>query len=259
MKYYLLTDTHGYYDEVINALTNSGYFADNGKKLIVICGDLLDRGDKAQQLEAWAFEGLKNGEIILVKGNHEDLAVDFMNNLNKYLTYNITETHHYKNGTVKTFLDLTNFTLQEALSAPLDFYRACKNTLYFKSLIPLMVDYYESKNYLFVHGWIPFYEVDDDGNRQKINWRKATTAQWKKARWDNGMSLADIGLTLPDKTIVCGHHNCSYGHSVLNKKCSEFGQDAIFDPYYSKGIIAFDACTAYSGKMNCLVLEDEEI
>ena len=105
-----------------------------------------------------------------------------------------------------------------------------------------------------IFGW-----VDDEGNRQKINWRTATKAQWKKARWDNGMSLADVGLILPDKTIVCGHHHCSYGHSVLSKKCSEFGQDAIFDPYYSKGIIAFDACTAYSGKMNCLVLEDEEI
>ena len=29
-----------------------------------------------------------------------------------------------------------------------------------------------------------------------------------------------------------------------------------FSPYYGPGIIAIDACTAFSGKVNCLVIED---
>lgn len=49
--------------------------------------------------------------------------------------------------------------------------------------------------------------------------------------------------------IVSGHWHCSWGHAT-------FDSNAVFTPYYSKGIIAIDACTAYSGFVNCLVLED---
>ena len=38
---------------------------------------------------------------------------------------------------------------------------------------------------------------------------------------------------------------------------SEFGADADFLPYYAPGIIALDACTAFNGKVNVVVLEDE--
>lgn len=62
-----------------------------------------------------------------------------------------------------------------------------------------------------------------------------------------------------DKTVVCGHWHASYGHARLEKKCSEFGPDADFSPYYGSGIIALDACTAHSRKVNVLVLEDEEL
>ena len=58
------------------------------------------------------------------------------------------------------------------------------------------------------------------------------------------------------KTIVCGHWHTSYGHSKYEHKGTEFGEDADFSPYYGPGIIAIDACTAFSGKVNCLVIED---
>lgn len=32
--------------------------------------------------------------------------------------------------------------------------------------------------------------------------------------------------------------------------------DADFSPYYNKGIIAIDACTAKTLKVNCIVIED---
>ena len=39
-------------------------------------------------------------------------------------------------------------------------------------------------------------------------------------------------------------------------KGSEFGDDADFTPYYGPGVIAIDACTAHSGMVNCLVIDD---
>jgi hypothetical protein len=61
---------------------------------------------------------------------------------------------------------------------------------------------------------------------------------------------------LPDKTVVFGHWHCSTGWAKA-EGCSEFDEDAKFEPYYGDGFIAIDACTAHSGKVNVLVLEDE--
>ena len=125
-----------------------------------------------------------------------------------------------------------------------------------------MLNYYETKKYVFVHGWIPcnnrhgwsanYYSPIED-------WREAGESSWKEARWINGMLAYSYGVTEKDKTIVCGHWHCSWGHCRLEGKCSEFGKDSDFSPFYAEGIIAIDGCTAYSGRVNCIVLEDENI
>lgn len=71
------------------------------------------------------------------------------------------------------------------------------------------------------------------------------------------MEAARQGVIEPNKTIVCGHWHASYGHAKIDGTCSEFGEDADFSPYYGKGIIALDACTVHSRKVNCIVLEDD--
>ena len=48
-------------------------------------------------------------------------------------------------------------------------------------------------------------------------------------------------------------------YTSLEGACSEFGKDSDFSPFYADGIIAIDGCTAFSGKVNCIVLEDENI
>lgn len=70
------------------------------------------------------------------------------------------------------------------------------------------------------------------------------------------MDAAHDGVIIKGKTIVCGHWHCSYGHARYERKCLEFSADADFSPYSAKGIIAIDACTAHSHKMNCLVIND---
>lgn len=48
----------------------------------------------------------------------------------------------------------------------------------------------------------------------------------------------------------------SYGHAKYEKRGAEFGPDADYSPYIAPGIIALDACTVLSGKINVIVLED---
>ena len=59
-----------------------------------------------------------------------------------------------------------------------------------------------------------------------------------------------------NKTIVCGHWHCSFGHSHYEGDGGEFNNNPNFAPYYGKGVIALDACTPISKKVNCIVIED---
>ena len=70
------------------------------------------------------------------------------------------------------------------------------------------------------------------------------------------MEMAHGGVIEKNKTIICGHWHCSYGHANYENKGGEFDDDSDFTPYYSDGIIAIDACTAVSGKVNCIVIDD---
>ena len=132
-----------------------------------------------------------------------------------------------------------------------------KETPYFKIIIPAMTDYYETKRFIFVHGWIPCIRERNKQYSYVTAWRDSDSREWMAARWINGMKAANDGVIEPGKTIVCGHWHTSYGHSVLNHTCSEFGPDANFNPYYGTGIIALDACTAHSGIVNVITVEDE--
>ena len=70
------------------------------------------------------------------------------------------------------------------------------------------------------------------------------------------MEAAHGGVTEPGKTIVCGHWHCSFGHAHYEGRGGEFDDDSDLTPYYGDGIIALDACTPVSGRVNCIVVRD---
>lgn len=111
MRYYVVSDIHGFYTELIITLEKKGFFADTHHKL-VICGDLFDRGKQALQLQKFILELIEKDQVILIRGNHEDLFVDLLANWDKasYL-----HGYHNSNGTLDTVLQLTNSTFVELL------------------------------------------------------------------------------------------------------------------------------------------------
>lgn len=46
---------------------------------------------------------------------------------------------------------------------------------------------------------------------------------------------------------------------LKNSKGSQYDEDADHSSFYGDGIIAIDACTSLSKKINCLVLEDFDL
>lgn len=246
-KFFVISDVHGAYDQMRKALDEAGFDPNNEEHWLISDGDVWDRfpyPDKVMQY-------LTNlPRKILVRGNHEDLFEECCDR-------GIAFSHDHSNGTFGTICRLGGGLLDYSFKECC--HRAEVRTRAFRES---MVNYFETKNYIFVHAWVP---LNDDGlppyylrNRKfskMEDWRNANDKQWENARWGNPFEFAEQDL-LPDKMLVVGHWHCSEGWAIAEDR-SVFGEDAKFDPFYGDGFIAIDACVAHSGKINCVVLEDE--
>ena len=110
MKYYVVADIHGFYDEFIAALVEKGFFTDSEPHKLIVCGDLFDRGMQAYELQKFILDLLAKNEVILIRGNHEDLALEL---LNEWANYSYLKLHHYSNGTIDTVCQLLVKTLDD--------------------------------------------------------------------------------------------------------------------------------------------------
>lgn len=245
-KLFCVSDVHGFYDKLIEALDNAGFDQDNLNHWLIGCGDYFDRGSKPRHVMKFLHNLPRK---VLVRGNHEQLLVDCCYRGQAY-------SHDISNGTAYTIWDLGYGD---------DFADHCDYTLKItKPFRDSMVNYLETKNYIFVHSWIPSLSKDNMPAHYTKNrtfefnpdWRNATQKEWQDATWGNPFAMADGGLNQTGKVIVFGHWHASTGWAKAENR-SEFGVDAKFDPYYGDGFIAIDACTAHSGQCNVLVLEDE--
>ena len=249
MKYFVVADVHGFYDEMKAALDAAGFDPENENHTLVSCGDAIDRGPRPNEVIKY-FVNLPRK--VLVRGNHEDLMDELMNNpygpqmhddFNG--TYNtlieLASKHHKVNYGTKISKTLARYMEWEELR---NFPKAEKT---YRAYRDLLVDYFEIEHYVFVHGWIP-----TEGFGYKDNWRDAEPTRWCSARWMNGADCTVIQIFEPNKTIVCGHIHAAAWHQHFEGAAPY----ADHSPYVSKDVIAMDTCTALSKKVNVFVIED---
>ena len=262
MKYYVVSDPHGYYTHMENALREVGFFDETEPHKLIVCGDLLDRGDEANRMIDFMLRLKEEGRLIYILGNHEDLLVQCVHRIACGGVHEIASgmSPHYINKTWDTLLQISGMDELEAYHQPYALVKAVLYSSFYRELLPSAMDYYETEHYIFTHGWIPCLIK---GHRPYMSfeynevWRAEETRAWQRARWFNGMELScKHGITEKGKTIVCGHFHTSYGHAQIENNGSEFGEDADHSPFYADGIIAIDACASRSGRVNCIVIED---
>lgn len=58
---------------------------------------------------------------------------------------------------------------------------ATRNTPFFEKIIPAMLNYYDTENYVFIDGWIPCIR-EKTGNCYIGDWRHASDSAWSAAR-----------------------------------------------------------------------------
>ena len=257
-KFFITSDIHSYYTPLKKALDEKGFDPNNEDHWLVVCGDCFDRGNESVEVLHFLMQLERK---VLIKGNHDLLLKNLCERGFPY-------SHDKSNGTVRTVQNFGGSPL------PSDFEKSCQIT-WNKTLAyrELLINYFETEKYIFVHSWIPtvthydkgaskpwhqvgkYYEYNED-------WRNASETEWEEAMWGNPFWKAQDGMNKTGKTIVFGHWHCSLGHLIdSDGELSEFGEDAKWDPYYNKkqGIIGVDRCVAHTNELNVLVLEDNFI
>lgn len=257
-KFFVLADVHSFYGAMTRALEQRGFDKEDPHHIIILLGDMLDRGDAACETYAF-FKALKD-RLIYVRGNHEDMLFKC---LSEFEQGKIPNYAHFINGTVDTvmqFCGIKSFAEINWIYEADDVRRIEKFgervERCTRSLVEFIkensVDFATLDDYVFTHGYIPCARDAATDFHSLLPSRGKD--DWAASRWINGTKAWHDGVKIEGKTIVCGHWHTSQANSLYHGIGSEWGADADYSPFVDDGIIALDACTAYSGFCNCITL-----
>lgn len=286
-RYFISSDIHGYLDEWLEALGEAGFDRENPNHILVVCGDLFDRG--AQPLEAYRFvKSLPRDRRILIRGNHEQL-------LGELARRGWPQEHDIHNHTLDTLYQLHGLPGESEHSMGFyrdtigkgmeygspEFERARKaldrerSSVYGGITLEVVdwiegdewVNYWETPGHIFVHSWIPvttYLRKDKWGSILKMgtsyrdDWRDASQAEWDSAMWGCPWKNARDGLNRTGKVIVCGHwHTSDFFNNLTGEKREIYDCPVFRSEKYA--LIGLDACTAGSGRVNCMAMEEDEL
>ena len=297
--YFVSSDIHGFFDEWMKALNEAGFDKNNPNHILIVLGDIFDRG--AQPLEIYKFLlSLPKERRILVRGNHEQL-------LKELVKRGFPETHDYQNRTIDTIYQLHGYANENHFrhayywdlaekgvdSKTIEYERLTSKWEHASSqlikgkLIKEILNwvdsdewcnYYETNRYIFVHSYIPLrkfinfaksewngYLVYDKPEEYREDWRSATEEEWDDAKWGCPWQYEKSGLNKTGKTIVCGHWHTSdfFNHLLYENEKSKHLDVRVSNPIFKSdkypGLIGLDGCTAATLKVNVLILKEEEL
>ena len=237
-KLFVVSDIHGHYTFLKDALNEAGFDNDNPEHLLICCGDYFDRGRENLDVLKF-FERLKHK--VLIRGNHEDLLL-------KLLQTGKVLPHNYINGTMQTLTEFFGKYSINPIDDSIDFSGKTRMVDRVCEFIDETVNYFETENYVFVHGWLP-EKIKASEELQRVN-----DNAWEQARWIKWTEKYDGDRPLAEKTLICGHMPTFYA-----KKFDKDRDNNNSDIFYGNGLIAIDAGTFDSKRVNVLVLEDNLI
>lgn len=255
-KYFAVSDIHSFYCALREALDKKGFDESNPNHIVIVCGDAFDRGDYSKSV----FEFLKTlkvqNRLVYIRGNHEDLLFECIDELR---TFKACRPHHYSNGTVSTlshFLAGDDYWAHSAIIPDNIVEDILINTKELCEFIDdTCINYFELGNKIFVHSWLP---TDEYSKLDSTELRDS----WSSARWGNPFQLWQQGFYPKDKCIVFGHWHTSWYWAHIKQELKEWppknhsNWPESFKPAIEDNIIGLDACTAYSGFVNCVVFDE---
>ena len=285
-KYFCVSDIHSFFYPFLDALTSVGFDKDNPEHILIVDGDLFDRGDDSYELYQY-IRSIPKERCILVRGNHERLFLDMIK------SKRVKEVDE-SNGTAETFIDIAkvghekefewvdSFDLYWANWGKQLFKRTLRTNQNIKEFVKWLksdewLDYFELGQFIFEHSFIPLHNIGDIDIYYQYpsykfmeafgSWRSKATAKEKfDSRWGAPHYLYKKGFFEKEakkgKVLVVGHWHTSDFYETLKPEMyvGEKGW-AIKDTcpiFLSDHFIGLDACTVRTGRVNCLVIDETE-
>ena len=252
-KYFVISDVHGFYSSMKKNLFKAGFRKTNSNHVLIICGDLFDRGKESKKIFDFVTS-LPKSRVILIRGNHEDLLEELVNR--GYPKY-----HDIHNKTIDTIYQVVDEYYPNNNLIGDDIIDAFAKTDFYKFVSDKSNwhDWYELGNYIFVHSFIPVKE-DNGISRYSQNWRTSSTERERYlSRWGNPAKMYKDGLFKEEedngKILVCGHWHTNELYEILDNDYSKTNCPIYRSPHF----IGIDACTQITGNVNVLVINEDEI
>lgn len=150
-----VSDVHGENDKFLALLKETEY--DSASDLLIVCGDLIDRG--TQNLETIrTCQKLQQQGAILLKGNHEQFAEECIQDMILERPSEALQLWVCHNGGSDTYDELTNVSKNEL-----------KILLKFIQKLPL---YFTIENYIFVHAGVDAAKPIEQHKENDLVWCK---------------------------------------------------------------------------------------
>ena len=227
--HYVIGDVHGCFDE-FNKMINMINDRDNEAEFYLV-GDIIDRGPKVLEMLEWAKKNIrKNSKFHMVRGNHEQMIIDWYSDYRKL-----------RKDTKDNNYPITRFGLDEVLN---------ENGLLNDGYVLPVVKFFENlplylqveisnKAFVICHAFVP------EWNRLKniLDGAEIDRCEYDDFLWYRG----EIGYYNGEITIIHGHtptiilgsDKIIKGRNVINVDCGCVYKD-------------------YGGRLAAICLETEE-
>ncbi len=272
--YFLISDIHSFCKELKLALHNAGFNKKDKNHILVVLGDIFDRGPDSVGVYNY-ITAIPKYRRILIRGNHEDLFLELLEKI-------FPESYDFSNKTVDTFCNIAgqdmailtlgywykkypDSTYNEAQVKILQAWQSIKNIVLNSKITKWLkskewLNYYEINNkFICTHSFIPVkvrsnlasiknLRIDmlsEENFEYDPNWK---TGDWYEARWGCPWSQYKRGYFMQEeakgKTLICGHWHTEdfyFNLPLVANNCAEATKpNIISDIYYSNGIIGLD-------------------
>ena len=258
-KYFICSDIHGDFVALENALKNNHFDIENDKDILVVAGDIFDRGSDSVKVYEFLKDLEDRGKAIILNGNHHEMFIDFLEGKDAFFNFKYNGLRH----TIDDFLHQTNawemyiitrydddtqrkMDNSEWDSAWRNFSDISRNSI--KTEYPQLLDwlknlpdYLELKNNIITHGML------DCSN----NWHHPENG-WKHCHWANPREAAFMKNNT-GKHIFLGHIDSDTIRNEYNLPKDNYSLFIRPDG----DITYLDSCTILTHKLNMCVIEDE--
>lgn len=219
MRTLLISDIHGYYDEMVSCLNNASFNPETDK--LIFLGDICDRGTKTLECIQY-FNTLPNKVCLM--GNHDLWLMYWLKQeLHSRRQMDSMETAHWINTQGgRSTLDSINK----------------ENYEFVLNFLENMLPYYTIQRDLFVHGGIYHKSKAEDNNLESIAWNRDMIKEARYHTLERDPFVENYDL------VFCGHTPTQYFNHT--------------EPVKYSNVWLIDTGICYGGKITAMDLETKK-